>query len=46
MLSRGQSADVREGVMSFLEKRAPTFPDKVSDGLPDISLGREEPVFS
>ena len=46
MLSRGQSADVREGVMSFLEKRAPTFPDKVSDGLPDISLGREEPAFS
>lgn len=46
MLSRGQSADVREGVMSFLEKRSPSFPDKVSDGLPDISLGREEPKFS
>jgi len=46
MLSRGQSEDVREGVMSFLEKRTPNFPDKVSDGLPDITLGREEPVFS
>jgi enoyl-CoA hydratase/carnithine racemase len=46
MLSRGQSADVREGVTSFLEKRAPTFPDRVSDGLPDIYPGREEPAFS
>src|SRR3954463_202217 len=46
MLARGQSADVREGVTSFLEKRAPTFPDRVSDGLPDVSLGREAPSFS
>jgi enoyl-CoA hydratase/carnithine racemase len=46
MLSRGQSADVREGVTSFLEKRAPSFPDRVSDGLPDVSLGQEAPGFS
>jgi enoyl-CoA hydratase/carnithine racemase len=46
MLARGQSADVREGVESFLEKRAPSFPDKVSDGLPEIFPGREEPAFS
>jgi enoyl-CoA hydratase/carnithine racemase len=46
MLSRGQSADVREGVASFLEKRAPSFPDRVSAGLPDVSLGREAPSFS
>jgi enoyl-CoA hydratase/carnithine racemase len=46
MLSRGQSADVREGVTSFLEKRAPSFPDRVSAGLPDVSLGREAPSFS
>src|SRR2546423_1213047 len=46
MLARGQSADVREGVTSFLEKRAPTFPDRVSDGLPDIYPAREEPAFS
>jgi enoyl-CoA hydratase/carnithine racemase len=45
MLARGQSADVREGVTSFLEKRAPTFPDRVSDGLPEIYLEREEPAF-
>jgi enoyl-CoA hydratase/carnithine racemase len=45
MLARGQSADVREGVTSFLEKRSPTFPDRVSDGLPDIFPGREEPAF-
>jgi enoyl-CoA hydratase/carnithine racemase len=46
MLSRGQSADVREGVTSFLEKRAPSFPDRVSDGLPDVSLGLDAPSFS
>jgi enoyl-CoA hydratase/carnithine racemase len=36
MFSRGQSADAREGVQSFLEKRAAVFPDRVSDGLPDV----------
>jgi enoyl-CoA hydratase/carnithine racemase len=46
MLSRGQSDDVREGVTSFLEKRAPAFPDRVSAGLPDVSLGVEPPSFS
>jgi enoyl-CoA hydratase/carnithine racemase len=33
---RGAQADVREGVNSFLEKRPPRFPDKVSADLPDI----------
>jgi enoyl-CoA hydratase/carnithine racemase len=46
MLARGRSADAREGVTSFLEKRAPSFTDRVSDGLPEIFPGREEPVFS
>jgi enoyl-CoA hydratase/carnithine racemase len=46
MLARGQSADVREGVTSFLEKRSPAFPDRVSDGLPEIYSDREEPAFS
>jgi enoyl-CoA hydratase/carnithine racemase len=34
--SRGQSGDAKEGVTSFLEKRAPTYPNKVSTDLPDI----------
>ncbi|MFK7963034.1 MAG: crotonase/enoyl-CoA hydratase family protein [Burkholderiaceae bacterium] len=32
--SRGQSADAREGVSSFLEKRTPVFPEKVSSDMP------------
>jgi enoyl-CoA hydratase/carnithine racemase len=44
MFSRGQSADAVEGVTSFLEKRPASYPDKVSDGLPD--LGLEEPLWS
>ena len=31
---RGSHADVREGVASFLEKRPPTFPGKVSSDMP------------
>ena len=46
MLARGQSADAREGVTSFLEKRPAEFPDQVSEGLPDIFPGREAPAFS
>jgi enoyl-CoA hydratase/carnithine racemase len=46
MLARGQSGDVREGVTSFLEKRSPSFPDRVSDGLPEIYSDRPEPAFS
>src|SRR6478609_1967244 len=36
MYSRGQSADAREGVLSFLEKRPAVFPDRVSGGLPEL----------
>ena len=46
MVARGASADAREGVTSFLEKRAAAFPDRVSDGLPDVMPGREDPAFS
>ena len=42
---RGRSADSKEGVVSFLEKRAAVYPDKVSGGLPDIFPGWEEPEF-
>jgi enoyl-CoA hydratase/carnithine racemase len=45
MFARGQSDDAREGVTSFLEKREAQFPDRVSDGLPDVFPGREEPRF-
>jgi enoyl-CoA hydratase/carnithine racemase len=44
MFSRGQSSDAVEGVTSFLEKRPASYPDKVSNGLPD--LGLEEPQWS
>jgi enoyl-CoA hydratase/carnithine racemase len=46
MFARGQSADAREGVTSFLEKREPEFTDRVSDGLPEIFPEREEATFS
>ena len=32
--ARGRSADAAEGVTSFLEKRTPVYPDKVSTGMP------------
>jgi enoyl-CoA hydratase/carnithine racemase len=32
--ARGASADVREGVSAFLEKRPARFPDRVSTGMP------------
>jgi enoyl-CoA hydratase/carnithine racemase len=34
--ARGRSGDAREGVTSFLEKRTPSYPNKVSSDLPDI----------
>lgn len=43
--SRGQSADVREGVNAFLEKRPAQFPDKVSQDMPDFFPWWDEPGF-
>jgi enoyl-CoA hydratase/carnithine racemase len=45
LFARGQSADVVEGVTSFLEKRPARFTDRVSDGLPDIQPDWQEPEF-
>lgn len=43
---RGASADAREGVTSFLEKRPAEFPDRVSAGLPDVFPDWRDPAFS
>jgi enoyl-CoA hydratase/carnithine racemase len=45
MRLRGASADAREGIAAFLDKRAPVFPDKVSDGLPDLWPEWQEPEY-
>ncbi|MEM7216953.1 MAG: crotonase/enoyl-CoA hydratase family protein [Pseudomonadota bacterium] len=43
---RGKSADAKEGVESFLEKRPAVYPDKVSDGMPPYFPWWEEREFS
>lgn len=45
ILERGRSDDVKEGINSFFEKRAPQFPDKVSDGLGSIFADWEDPTY-
>ncbi|HEY1715803.1 MAG TPA: crotonase/enoyl-CoA hydratase family protein [Solirubrobacteraceae bacterium] len=45
MFYRGQSADAAEGVTSFLQKRPARFPDRVSDGLPDVMAGWAAPEY-
>lgn len=45
IMERGRSADSKEGVVSFLEKRDANYPDKVSDGLPAIFPNWEDPEF-
>ena len=37
--------DAREGITAFLEKRPAAFPDRVSDGLPDVFPGWSAPEF-
>ena len=44
MFSRGLSDDANEGVDSFLQKRPAHFPDRISDGLPE--LGLDEPRWN
>ena len=45
IFDRGQTDDAREGVMSFLEKRAPKYPEKVSTGLPNFWPWWKEVAF-
>lgn len=42
---RGQSPDAKEGVMSFLEKRAPDYPCKVSSDMPGFYPWFGQPEF-
>jgi len=44
--ARGRSADAREGVASFLEKRKPNFPDRVSRDMPEFFPWWNEPDYS
>jgi enoyl-CoA hydratase/carnithine racemase len=43
--ARGQSADAREGVSSFLEKRQPVYPNRVSTDMPAFFPWWDEPPF-
>ncbi|WP_439672516.1 Enoyl-CoA hydratase/carnithine racemase [Cupriavidus necator] len=43
--SRGRSADVKEGVSAFLEKRPAAFPETVSHDMPDFFDWTSEPPF-
>lgn len=40
-----KSADAAEGVASFLQKRPPAYPNKVSSDMPDTFPWWEEPVY-
>lgn len=42
---RSRSGDAMEGIGSFLAKRDPVYPDKVSADLPDFFPWWEEPVY-
>jgi enoyl-CoA hydratase/carnithine racemase len=41
-----RSSDAREGVQSFLEKRPPAFPDRVSEDMPDFYPWWDEPGYA
>ena len=45
MRLRGASADAKEGIASFLEKRPAAFPDHVSGGLPDLWPDWTDPEY-
>ncbi len=45
MVARGRSADAKEGVTSFLEKRPANYPDRVSKHMPPPFPWRPTPKF-
>lgn len=45
VVARGQAGDAKEGVTAFLEKRAPSYPDKVSKNMPAGYPFRPTPPF-
>jgi len=44
--ARGAQADAKEGVMSFLEKRAPSYPNTVSEDMPEFFPWYEQRPFA
>ncbi len=40
-----RSADAKEGIASFLEKRPPAYPDTVGDDMPDFYPWWDEPAY-
>lgn len=45
VVSRARSADAKEGVQAFLEKRTAHYPDRVSKDMPDFFPWWEEPEY-
>jgi enoyl-CoA hydratase/carnithine racemase len=45
IFTRARAGDAKEGIASFLEKRAPVYPDKVSTDMPDFFPWWEEPDY-
>ena len=45
IFERGKTMDAKEGVMSFLEKRKPEYPEKVSSGIAPHYPWKKKPTF-
>ncbi len=45
IFERGKTMDAKEGVMSFLEKRKPEYPEKVSNGIAPHYPWKAKPTF-